>query len=53
MFRLIPNNQFGFRFGHSTAHAIEKLTTDLHYHLNNNDIVAAYLLDIEKAFDTI
>lgn len=50
---LIPNNQFGFRFAHSTEHAIAKLTTDICRHLNNNEIVAACLLDIEKAFDTI
>ncbi|XP_046143143.1 uncharacterized protein LOC123988149 [Osmia bicornis bicornis] len=51
--KIIPNNQYGFRFGHSTEHAIVKLIHDVHRHLNINEIVAACLIDIEKAFDTI
>lgn len=51
--KIIPDNQFGFRYGHSTEHAIGKLLSDVNGHLNNNEIVAACLIDIEKAFDTI
>ena len=50
---IIPNNQFGFRHRHSTVHAINCLTTDLFRHLNNNKLIGAGLIDLEKAFDSV
>ena len=50
---VIPDNQFGFRFKHSTIHAINKFTSDINKHLNKNEIVGACLIDIEKAFDSV
>ena len=51
--KIIPENQFGFRHKHSTIHAINKLTSDICWALNANQRVAACLIDIEKAFDTV
>lgn len=50
---IIPNSQFGFRFKHSTIHAINKFSSDVCWALNNNECVAACLIDLEKAFDTV
>ena len=50
---IIPDNQFGFRFKHSTTHAINKFTSDINMHLHKNEIVGACLIDIEKAFDSV
>lgn len=47
--KIIPNNQFGFKHNHSTCHAISKLLTDTKMHLSNNKMVAAALIDLEKA----
>ncbi|XP_033318466.1 uncharacterized protein LOC117216041, partial [Bombus bifarius] len=46
-------NQFGFRHKHSTIHAINKLTSDICWALNAKQRVAACLIDLEKAFDTV
>ncbi|XP_076383724.1 uncharacterized protein LOC143260972 [Megalopta genalis] len=50
---LIPETQFGFRFKHSTIHAITKFTSDICWARNAGDCVGAVLLDLEKAFDTV
>lgn len=50
---IIPENQFGFRYKHSTIHAINKLTSDICWALNSNQKVGACLIDLEKAFDTV
>lgn len=50
--QLLPYEQFGFRYGTSTIHAITKFTHDIASSLNNNEVVAACLIDLEKAFDT-
>ena len=49
----VPNQQFGFRFKHSTVHAINKFLTDTTQQLNNHGMVAAGLIDLEKAFDSV
>lgn len=49
----LPENQFGFRFRHSTVHAINKLTSDICWALNDNKCVGACLIDLEKAFDSV
>lgn len=50
---IIPDNQFGFRYQLSTVHALNKLTSDIHYALARKESVAACLIDLEKAFDTV
>lgn len=50
---IIPENQFGFRFKHSTIHAINKFTSDICWALNGKKCVGACLIDLEKAFDSI
>lgn len=50
---IIPENQFGFRFKHSTIHAVNKLTSDICWTLNDNQCVGVCLIDLEKAFDTV
>ncbi|CAD7081236.1 unnamed protein product [Hermetia illucens] len=50
---LLPNAQFGFRSGHSTIHAITKVTSDICWRINNGECVGACLIDMEKAFDTV
>lgn len=49
---IIPDQQFGFRYKHSTVHAINKLTSDVRWAQNAGKCVGAVLIDIEKAFDT-
>ena len=50
---IIPDNQFGFRYRLSTVHALNKLTSDVHYALAKKESVAACLIDLQKAFDTV
>jgi len=50
---IIPESQFGFRYRHSTIHAINKLTSDINWALNDKKCLGACLIDLEKAFDTI
>ena len=50
---LMPDNQFGFRYGHSTIHAITKLTSDVCYNLNNNMCTGAIMIDMAKAFESV
>ena len=49
---IILEAQFGFKHKHSTIHAINKLTSDVCWALNNKQYVGACLIDLEKAFDT-
>lgn len=50
---IIPESQFGFRFKHSTIHAINQLTSDINWALNGKKCLGACLIDLEKAFDTM
>lgn len=50
---IIPESQFGFKYRHSTTHAVNKLTSDVCWALNDKKCVAACLVDLEKAFDTV
>lgn len=50
---LIPETQFGFRYKHSTIHAITKFTSDICWARNAGDCVGAVFIDLEKAFDTV
>lgn len=51
--KIIPNEQFGFKYKHSTVHALHKLTSDINKYLHNNNKVGAVLIDLEKAFDSV
>lgn len=50
---IIPENQFGFQYKHSTINAINKLTSDIMWNFNKNQCTGACLIDLEKAFDTV
>ena len=45
--------QFGFRKGHSTDHALIKLTDSMYDHFNQNKYTLGVSRDISKAFDTV
>ena len=51
--KTIPDQQFVFKYKHSTVHAINKLTSDISLALNSHQMVAAGLIDLEKAFDSV
>jgi hypothetical protein len=50
---IIPENQYRFKKNHSTVHAINKLSSDINWALNDRKCVGACLIDLEKAFDTV
>ena len=50
---LISPNQFGFRAGHSTNHAIISLTEYIREKLDEGNYVCGIFVDLEKAFDTV
>ena len=50
---IISDNQFGLRKEHSTIHAINKLTSDICRHVNNNECVSGLLIDLKDAFTSI
>lgn len=50
---IIPENQFGFRRSHSTIYPLNKLTSDINWVLNGGACVGAFLVDLEKAFNTV
>ncbi|KXJ05275.1 RNA-directed DNA polymerase from mobile element jockey [Exaiptasia diaphana] len=45
--------QFGFRKGHSTAHAINEITDSLKKNIDNNLYTCGVFLDLAKAFETV
>ena len=47
------DNQFGFRKGHSTNHAIIALTENVGGALDANNFAAGIFIDLQKAFDTV
>lgn len=51
--KVIPDAQFGFKNKQSTTNAINKLLSDINTHVHNREIVAAALVDLEKAFDSV
>lgn len=50
---IIPDNQYGFKPGHSTQHALLKLHHDVTISLNSKSCTLTAFLDIEKAFDKV
>ena len=45
--------QFGFRKGHSTDHALIKLTDSIYDSFNQNKYTLWVFIDLSKAFDTV
>jgi len=50
---IIFDNQFGFRKGHNTNHALIALTELVRKSLDNNQFAAGIFIDFKKAFDTV
>lgn len=50
---IIPDHQFFFKNNHSTLHAVNKIVSDVNWHLLNNELVGAMLIDLRKAFDSV
>lgn len=49
----IPDNQFGFKPGHSTTLLVSKLVTDVQDKANQSMNTVLLSLDIKRAFDTV
>ena len=52
-YNILYQNQFGFRQGHSTHHALITLVDRITKSLDSGDIVIGVFLDLKKAFDTV
>ena len=52
-YNVLYQNQFRFRQGHSTHHALITLVDNITKSLDDGDIVIGVFLDLKKAFDTI
>lgn len=50
---IINNRQFGFKYKHSTVHAVHQLVSSINWNLNKQLCTGACLIDFEKAFDSI
>ena len=46
-------NQFGFRKGHNTNHALIALTESIRRALDQNNFAVGVFIDLQKAFDTV
>lgn len=50
---MINHNQFGFKYQHSTIHAINLLTSTINWNWYKGYCTGAVLIDFEKAFDRV
>ena len=50
---ILSNDQYGFRKGHSTAHALIDLYDKISTAIDNKEIAIGLFLDLSKAFDTV
>ena len=50
---LLVRQQFGFRRGHSTDHALIKLIASIYDSFNQNKYTLGVFIDLSKAFDTV
>ena len=51
--KILNENQFGFRKGHSTSHALNYSISQIQTALNDKKHVLGLFIDLSKAFDTI
>ena len=51
--RILHEDQFGFRKGHSTTHALHKSVESIREKLKNGKHVLGIFIDLSKAFDTL
>lgn len=51
--KFFSSNQFGFRAGFNTEHALLNFMTNVYDGINENKKVSGLFLDIKKAFDTV
>ena len=49
----LHTNQFGFRYLHSTNHALITITEKIRKAIDNGEITCGVFLDLQKAFDTV
>lgn len=50
---IIPNEQFGFRYNHSTNHQLLRVSKLIKNSLSNKQSTGLLTFDIEKAFDSV
>ena len=50
---LLTDNQFGFRRGSSTEHAVTFLTDSIRMNIDKGYLTGAVFIDLRKAFDTV
>ena len=53
MCNILTSEQYGFRDGVSTSHAIYKLINSVYESWNNKNYIACIFCDITKAFDCV
>ena len=52
-FKILNNNQFGFRSSHTTTQAVMMITDKIKMAIERKYYACGIFLDIEKAFDTV
>ena len=52
-YNILYQNQFGFRQGHSSHHALITLVNKITQSLDSGDMVIGIFLDLKKALDTV
>ena len=52
-FEILYQNQYGFRRGHSTMHALVELVGNIKNSIDNGEMTCGIFVDLSKAFDTV
>lgn len=53
LLNVIPDDQFGFRKGHSTTHQLARVKSYIKSKLRNKESIGMVVLDIQKGFDSV